>query len=98
MIDWNKMKTLKQLQEERYPVPLKVTMAQCRLALFDLHQIETDDEFFGLTDILPEAERARAKLQLRARPTVELNNPLVVGICLANEWDINELFRYASQQ
>lgn len=76
-------------------IPAEVTMAQCRLALFDKHGIETDEEFYGLVDILPEDSRVRARLELRTRPTVRYDNPLVIAFCNAMEWDRDELFIYA---
>jgi len=80
------------------PVPQEVTMAQCRLALFDLTDIKTDEQFFGLVDLLPEEDRARALLELRTRPTVRRDNPLVVSLGGAQGWDLDELFIYASKQ
>lgn len=77
------------------PVPQEVTMGQCRLALFDKHGIETDEEFLALTDMLPEVQRARARLELGTRPTVRFDNPLVQGLCAAKGWDAAELFTYA---
>lgn len=81
---------------EYRPTPQEVTMAQCRLALFDLRGIETDEEFFSLVDVLPESDRPRALLELRTRPTVQIDNPLVVAVCEANDWDRDALFIYAA--
>ena len=79
-------------------VPQEVTMGQCRLALFDKHGIETDEEFLALTDMLPEVQRARARLELRTRPTVRFDSPLVQGLCAAMGWNVAELFIYADAQ
>lgn len=83
------------IEPEPLRVPQEVTMAQCRLALFDQHAIETDEQFFALADILPEAARTRARLELRTRPTVRRDNPLVEALGQANGWDIDALFIYA---
>lgn len=80
------------------PVPQEVTMAQCRLALFDIHGIEIDEKFYALADVLPQADRARARLELRTRPTVRYDNPLVIAFCDAMGWDRDELFSYGAQQ
>lgn len=77
-------------------IPKEVTMGQCRLALYDLHGIEDDAEFLGLTDLLPEEHRARAKLELRTRTSVFYDNPLVIAVCDAKGWDRAELFTYAA--
>lgn len=82
----------------RVVVPQEVTMGQCRLALFDLHAIETDEQFLALTDLLPEDQRARARLELRTRPTVQIDNPLVVAVCDSVGWDREALFVYAGAQ
>ena len=79
-------------------VPQEVTMGQCRLALFDKYGIETDEEFLALTDILPERDRARARLELRTRPTVRFDSALVQGLCAAMGWNAEELFIYAAAQ
>lgn len=76
-------------------VPQEVTMAQCRLALFDQHAIESDDEFYALVDLLPETERARALLELRTRPTVRRDHALVQVLGQAMGWDLDALFIYA---
>lgn len=76
-------------------VPQEVSMGQCRLALFDQHGLETDEQFFSLVDQLPEDQRARALLELRTRPTVRRDNPLVEALGLANDWDLDALFIYA---
>lgn len=78
--------------------PMVVTMTQCRLALFDLKGIQTDEEFYGLADILPDQEmRNRALVELKTRATVQKDNELVLGVCAIKGWDIEELFLYASQ-
>ena len=99
-IDWSQVITAAQKTEVEAlaGVPTQVTMAQCRLALFDLAQIETDEQFFGLVNVLPEADRARALLELRTRPTVEFEHPLVVAACDAMGWDRIALFKYAVKQ
>lgn len=79
-------------------VPQEVTMGQCRLALFDQYGIETDEEFLALTDMLPEDQRARARLELRTRPTVRFDSALVQGLCAAMGWNAVELFIYAAAQ
>lgn len=86
------------LPGQQPPAPQEVTMAQCRLALFDLRGIETDEEFFSLVDVLPESHRPRALLELRTRPTVQIDNPLVVAVCDSMGWDREALFRYAAAQ
>lgn len=86
------------LPGQQPPAPQEVTMAQCRLALFDMRGIETDAEFFALVDVLPESDRPRALLELRTRPTVQIDNPLVVAVCDSMGWDREALFRYASAQ
>lgn len=78
------------------PVPQEVTMGQCRLALFDHYKIESDEEFLALTDLLPEDQRARARLELRTRTSVRRDNPLVIGLGAAKGWDLDELFTYAA--
>lgn len=83
------------VEPEFVRVPQEVTMGQCRLALFDQHDIETDEQFFALVDPLPEAQRARALLELRTRPTVRRDNPLVEALGQANGWDLDALFVYA---
>ena len=99
-IDWAKVITAEQkaLNEAMQSVPAQVTMAQCRLALFDLAQIETDEQFYGLVHVLPEADRARALLELRTRPTMEFDHPLVIAACNVMGWDRMELFKYAAKQ
>lgn len=81
-------------------VPEEVTMAQCRLALFDLHGIDIveDAQFFALADILPEADRVRARFELRSRGTVRYDNPLVIAFCTAMGWDREALFIYGAAQ
>ena len=83
------------LEPEPLRIPQEVSMGQCRLALFDQHGLETDEQFFALVDQLPEDQRARALLELRTRPTVRRDNPLVEALGLANEWDLDALFIYA---
>lgn len=78
------------------PVPQEVTMGQCRLALFDHYEIESDEDFLALTDALPEDQRARARLELRTRTTVRRDSPLVIGLGAAKGWDLDELFTYAA--
>lgn len=80
--------------------PPEVTMAQCRLALYDLHgiPIENDDEFYALADVLPEENRVRARFELRTRATVRYDNILVIAICATKGWDRDELFIYGAQQ
>ena len=73
-------------------------MGQCRLALFDIHKIKTEQEFMALTDLLPEDQRARARIELSTRPTVRFDNPLVQGVCAAKGWNAAELFIYAAAQ
>lgn len=80
------------------PVPAEVTMGQCRLSLFDLHGIRTDDQFYALVDVIPEDQRERALLQLRTRTTVRYDNELVQAICAAKGWNADELFFHANQQ
>lgn len=87
---------------ENYTEPPKnpifsVTMAQCRLALYDLKGVVTDEEFLALADLLPEESRERGRLELRTRQTVERNHPLVVAFAEVNGWDLDELFEYASK-
>lgn len=95
--DWEVMRADEMLARKP-PVPQEVTMGQCRLALFDKYGIETDEEFLALTDILPERDRARARLELRTRPTVRFDSPLVQGLCTAMGWNAVELFIYAAAQ
>lgn len=82
----------------RVVVPAEVSMGQCRLALFDIHKIKTEQEFLALTDLLPEDQRARARIELSTRPTVRFDNPLVQGVCEAKGWSAAELFIYAAAQ
>lgn len=77
-------------------IPQEVTMGQCRLALYDLHGIEDDAEFYGLTDMLPEDQRPRARLELRTRTSVRYDNELVIAVCQAKGWNREELFTYAA--
>lgn len=81
-------------------VSQEVSMAQCRLALYDLHgiPIENDEDFYALTDILPEADRPRARFELRTRGTVRYDNPLVIAFCAAMGWDRDQLFIYGAAQ
>lgn len=81
-------------------VPQEVTMAQCRLALHDLHGIDIveDAQFFALVDILPEADRVRARFELRTRGTVRYDNPLVIAFCAAMGWGREALFVYGAAQ
>lgn len=81
--------------EEPARIPSEVNMAQCRLALFDKHGIESDEDFYALADVLPEEDRARARLELRTRPTVRRDNPLVQLFGATKGWDLDELFIYA---
>ena len=99
-IDWTQVITAAQKAqaEAMIGVPAQVTMAQCRLALFDLAGIDSDEQFFGLVNVLPEADRARALLELRTRPTVTFDHPLVAAACDAMGWDRAELFKYAAKQ
>ena len=92
-IDWENMRT-DELLARRPPIPQEVSMAQCRLALYDLHgiPIESDEEFYALADILPETDRARARFELRTRGTVRYDNPLVIAFCAAMGWDREALF------
>lgn len=83
------------LEPEPLRVPLEVTMGQCRLALFDRYGIETDEQFLALVGQLPEAQRARALLELRTRPTVRRDSPLVLALGQAMDWDLDALFVYA---
>lgn len=80
------------------PVPQEVSMGQCRLALFDLHGIKTDAQFYALADVLPEELRPRARLQLSTRQSVRYDNELVIAFCEANDWDRDALFIYANNQ
>lgn len=78
---------------------IEVSMAQCRLALYDLHNIKSDEDFFALITELPDSfDKNRALLEFRTRPTVRKDNPLVIAICNIKRWDMNELFAYAVQQ
>lgn len=95
--DWENMRA-DEMRARKPAVPQEVTMGQCRLALFDKYGIETDEEFLALTDMLPEGQRARARLELRTRPTVRFDSPLVQGLCAAMGWDAVELFIYAGAQ
>jgi hypothetical protein len=83
------------VESEPLRVPQEVTMGQARLALFDQHGIETDEQFFAMVDMLPEADRARARLELRTRPTVRRENPLVQLLGQDMAWDLDALFVYA---
>lgn len=98
-VDWENM-LADELLARRPPIPQEVTMAQCRLALFDQHRvpIESDDEFLALADILPEADRPRARFELRTRGTVRYDNPLVIAFCEAMGWDREALFIYGAAQ
>ena len=80
------------------PAPEEVSMGQCRLALFDLHGIATDAQFYALADILPEEARPRARLQLSTRQSVRYDNELVIAICEANGWDREALFVHGALQ
>lgn len=95
--DWEGMRADEMLARKP-PVPQEVTMGQCRLALFDIHGIETDEAFLALTDLLPEDQRARARLELRTRTTVRFDNVLVQDVCAAKGWNAEELFIYADAQ
>jgi hypothetical protein len=88
------------IEPEPLRVPQEVSMAQCRLALHDLHGIDldADEEFLALADLLSEDQRARARFELRTRTTVELGNLLVDAICAAKDWNAAELFVYAAAQ
>ncbi len=83
------------VEPEVVRIPQEVSMGQCRLALFDQHSIETDEQFFALTDMLPEDQRARALLELRTRPTVRRDSPLVLALGQSMGWDLDALFVYA---
>lgn len=85
-------------QQEPASIPQEVTMGQCRLALFDLHGIKTDQAFYALADVLPEELRPRARLQLSTRQSVHYDNELVIAFCEANDWDRDALFIYANDQ
>lgn len=98
MIDWTRMRTKEQIEAAANPVPYRVTMGQCRLALFDKCGIETDEQFYALVQVLPEKDQARAKLELRTRVNVERDHPLVVAAGAALDWNLDELFRYAAKQ
>lgn len=76
---------------------VEVTMGQCRLALFDLKNIKSDEEFYALTDLLPEEDRPRAVLELRTRNTVRIDHPLVQALAGVNGWDLDALFEYADK-
>lgn len=80
------------------PIPQEVSMGQCRLALFDLHEIKTDEQFYALADVLPEELRPRARLQLSTRQSVRYDNELVVAFCAAMGWDRDQLFIYGAAQ
>lgn len=97
--DWDNMLS-DEMRARLPPIPQEVTMAQCRLALFDQHgiPIENDEEFFALADILPEVDRPRARFELRTRGTVRYDNPLVIAFCDAMGWDRETLFVYAAAQ
>lgn len=95
--DWEGMRADEMLARKP-PIPQEVTMGQCRLALFDKYDIETDEEFLALTDLLPEDQRARARLELRTRTTVRFDNVLVQDVCAAKGWNAEELFIYADAQ
>ena len=79
-------------------VPERVTMGQCRLALFDLAGVETDEQFYGLVNVLPKEDRLRTLLELRTRQTVERNHPLVVTAGHLMGWDLDAMFIYAAKQ
>lgn len=78
--------------------PMEVTMRQCRLALFDQHGVNTDEDFYGLVNSLPLSDRPRALLELRTSPTVRRDSPLVQALAAARGWDLGALFLYAVQQ
>ncbi|ACV50080.1 hypothetical protein [Delftia phage PhiW-14] len=90
-------RTFNDFQVEK-PKASIVTMSQCRLALYDLKGIKTEEEFLALADLLPEEMRERGRLELKTRATVEKSNPLVVAFSQVNGWDLDELFEYASKQ
>lgn len=95
--DWEVM-LADEMRARLPPVPQEVTMGQCRLALFDLHGIESDAQFYALADILPEEARPRARLQLATRQSVRYDNELVIAICEANGWDREALFVHGALQ
>lgn len=78
------------------PIMQTVSMTQARLALFDLHGIETDEQFFGLVNVLPEESRQHARVELATRAAVTDDNTLVAAVCDAKGWDKAELFKYAA--
>ena len=94
----SKTKPWKPPQAAAEAVPELVSVAQCRLALFDLEGIETDEQFFSLVNVLPEEDRPRALLELRTRPTVERNHPLVMAAGALMGWDLDAMFIYAANQ
>ena len=96
-VDWDNMRE-DEMRARLPPVPQEVSMGQCRLALFDLHGIETDAEFYALADFLPEELRPRARLQLSTRQSVRYDNELVIAICEANGWDREALFVHGAAQ
>lgn len=95
--DWETMRE-DELRARLPPIPQEVSMGQCRLALFDLHGIETDAQFYALADFLPEELRPRARLQLATRQSVRYDNELVIAICEANGWDREALFVHGAVQ
>lgn len=95
--DWEAM-LAGEMRARLPPVPQEVSMGQCRLALFDLHGIETDGEFYALADFLPEELRPRARLQLSTRQSVRYDNELVIAFCEAKGWDREALFVYGATQ
>lgn len=95
--DWDNMRADEMLARMP-PVPQEVSMGQCRLALFDLHEIKTDEEFYALADVLPEGLRPRARLQLSTRQSVRYDNELVIAFCEAKGWDRETLFVYGAKQ
>ena len=95
--DWDNMRS-DEMRARLPPTPQEVSMGQCRLALFDLHEIKTDAEFYALADVLPEDARPRARLQLATRQSVRYDNELVVAFCAAMGWDRDQLFIYGAAQ
>lgn len=95
--DWDNMRE-DEMRARLPAVPQEVSMGQCRLALFDLHGIETDAQFYALADFLPEELRPRARLQLATRQSVRYDNELVVAICEANGWDREAMFVHGALQ
>ena len=60
--------------------------------------METDEQFYGLVNVLPKEDRLRTLLELRTRQTVERNHPLVVTAGHLMGWDLDAMFIYAAKQ